>query len=163
VRLEVEPCLVRGSARDLEMVFLNLLDNAAKYGGNEPMVHVHASVHRGKHVAVKISDNGEGVNFDLRRKIFQRFYRGGSELERTTKGTGLGLFIVKSLVGKMKGKIFVHSRGPLGGATFEVELPGKPLPPAIDESAALPHAARTAPAREAPVSSAAPETASPIP
>jgi signal transduction histidine kinase len=114
-------------------------------------------------VAVKISDNGKGVNFELRRKIFQRFYRGGSELERTTKGTGLGLFIVKSLVGKMKGKILVHSRGPLGGATFEVELPGKPLPSAIDESAALPHVARTAPAREAPVSSAAPETASPIP
>ncbi len=160
VRLEVEPCLVRGSARDLETVFLNLLDNAAKYGAREAMVHVHASVYRGTHVAVKISDNGNGVNFDLRRKIFQRFYRGGSELERTTKGTGLGLFIVKSLVGKMKGKIFVHSRGPLGGATFEVELPGKPIPPAVDLSTAVPpEAGIAAGERDAHVSSAATETA----
>ena len=63
------------------------------------------------------------------KRVFKRFYRGGSELERTTKGTGLGLFIVKSLVSKMKGKIHVHGRGPLRGATFEVELPGQALPP----------------------------------
>ena len=164
MRLELEPCLVRGSPRDLEMVFLNLLDNAAKYGAREAMVHVHSSVHRGKHVTVKISDNGKGVNFDLRRKIFQRFYRGGSELERTTKGTGLGLFIVKSLVGKMKGKIFVHSRGPLGGATFEVELPGGSLPPGDELPDIQQKAGVSATALpETGVSSGAPATAAPVP
>jgi signal transduction histidine kinase len=128
IRLEVEPCVVRGRPRDLEMVFVNLLDNAAKYGAQEAQVLVQALIHRGDRAVIKISDNGKGIAFDLRRKIFQRFYRGGSELERTTKGTGLGLYIVKSLVAKMKGRIQVHGRGPLRGATFEVELPGQVLP-----------------------------------
>ncbi|HTI52463.1 MAG TPA: HAMP domain-containing sensor histidine kinase [Planctomycetaceae bacterium] len=131
VRIELAPCVVRGSPRDLEMVFLNLLDNAVKYGGQEPEVLVQSDVHPDR-IVVRISDNGRGIRFELRRKIFQRFFRGGSELERTSKGTGLGLYIVKSLVGKMKGKISVHGRGPLCGATFEVELPGKPLPASSD-------------------------------
>jgi two-component system phosphate regulon sensor histidine kinase PhoR len=130
IRLEIEPCVARGRPRDLEMVIVNLMDNAAKYGAAEAQVLVQTAMHKGNRVVIKISDNGKGVNFDLRRKIFQRFYRGGSELERTTKGTGLGLFIVKSLVSKMKGKIHVHGRGPLRGATFEVELPGQALPSA---------------------------------
>jgi signal transduction histidine kinase len=138
VALEIEPCTVRGRTRDLEMVFVNLLDNAAKYGSQEVQVLVQASVQRGKRVAIKISDNGKGINFDLRRKIFQRFYRGGSELERTTKGTGLGLYIVKSLIAKMKGRIHVHGRGPLGGATFEVELPGQSLMPSVESPVATP-------------------------
>ena len=150
VRLEIDPCIVRGRPRDLEMVFVNLLDNAAKYGAKEPQVHVQASMQRDKRVVIKISDNGKGVNFDLRRKIFQRFYRGGSELERTTKGTGLGLYIVKSLISKMKGKIHTHGRGPLGGATFEVELPGRAIQPPVDETSR-----EESPAGEAPGSPAA--------
>ncbi len=137
LRLEIEPCVVRGRTRDVEMVFLNLLDNAAKYAAQEAQVVVQMSMYRGKRVLIKISDNGQGVNFDLRRKIFQRFYRGGSELERTTKGTGLGLYIVKALVGKMKGKITVHGRGPLRGATFEVDLPAQPIVPGPEQKATL--------------------------
>jgi len=123
IKLEIAPAVVRGSTRDLEMVFLNLLDNAVKYGAESPRVVVQLTLERGKRAIIRISDNGKGVNFDLRRKIFRRFYRGGSELERTAKGTGLGLHIVKSLLRKMKGRIHVHGRGPFGGATFEVDLP----------------------------------------
>ncbi|MFN0051022.1 MAG: sensor histidine kinase [Planctomycetales bacterium] len=128
LRLELTPCIVRGSPRDLEMVFLNLLDNAAKYGGTEPQVVVQTQLQKPDRVLVRISDSGRGIRFELRRKVFQRFFRGGTELERTTKGTGLGLYIVKSLVRKMKGKVHVHGRGPLRGATFDVELPGQPVP-----------------------------------
>lgn len=128
LQMEIEPCIVRGSPRDLEIVFSNLLDNAVKYGGDEPKVFVQARPQSGDRVMARISDNGRGIRFERRRKIFQRFFRGGSELERTTKGTGLGLYIVKSLVSKMKGRINVHGRGPLRGATFEVELPGRALP-----------------------------------
>jgi signal transduction histidine kinase len=139
IRVEGQPCIVRARQRDLEMVFLNLLDNAVKYGGAEPQVLVRVELGRGNRVVVAISDNGRGVRFELRRKIFQRFFRGGDELVRTTKGTGLGLFIVKSLLGRMKGKIHVHGRGPLRGATFEVDLPGQlrtaqPESPAIVQS-----------------------------
>jgi signal transduction histidine kinase len=137
LRLEIEPCLVRGRARDLEMIFLNLIDNAAKYAGQEVQVFVQMSIYRGKRALIRISDNGKGINFDLRRKIFQRFYRGGSELERTSKGTGLGLYIVKSLVAKMKGRITVHGRGPLRGATFEVDLPARPALPSPEQKTTL--------------------------
>lgn len=140
LRLEVEPCIVRGRDRDLEVVFMNLIDNAVKYAGSDPKVLVQSYVHREKRVVTKISDNGEGVRFELRRKIFKRFYRGGSELERTTTGTGLGLYIVKSLVSKMKGKIHVHGRGPLRGATFEVDLPGRAAVPAAAPQAPVPDA-----------------------
>jgi signal transduction histidine kinase len=124
VTLDVQPCVVRGRVRDLEMVFTNLLDNAVKYGGREPEVVVQSVVAPNRKVTVRVSDNGRGVRFEMRGKIFRRFFRGGSELERTTKGTGLGLYIVNLLVRRMRGMVQVHGRGPLRGATFEVTLPG---------------------------------------
>ena len=124
IRLESEPCRASGELRDLEMVFLNLLDNAVKYGGGTPQVLIQVHKKRNNRISIAVSDNGRGVQFDLRTKIFQKFFRGGSELERVTKGTGLGLYLVKTAIRKMKGKIQVHNRGPLQGATFEVELPG---------------------------------------
>ena len=129
VVLELQPCRIKSRVRDLEMIFGNLLDNAVKYGGREPEIMVQmelppAAADNKRHVIIRISDNGRGVPFELRSKIFRRFFRGGSELERTTKGTGLGLYIVKSLVGKLKGKVTVHGRGAQRGAMFEVDLPG---------------------------------------
>jgi signal transduction histidine kinase len=124
IELELHPCLFRGRFRDLEMIFVNLLDNAAKYAGQPPLIRIQVTPHGSNRVLARISDNGKGIRFEWRRKIFQRFVRGGSELERTTKGTGLGLYLVKTLVSRMKGRIHVSHRGPLRGATFEVDLPG---------------------------------------
>jgi two-component system, OmpR family, phosphate regulon sensor histidine kinase PhoR len=135
ILLTGEPALVRGRPQDLEMVFTNLLDNAAKYGGRPQRIEVDVRI-KGERIVTRICDNGPGIRYELRGKIFKRFFRGGSELERTTKGTGLGLFIVRSLVKKMGGGIHVHGRGPLSGATFEVELPGRSL--AAEERAAEP-------------------------
>jgi len=126
-----ENALLRGRPRELEIVFTNLLDNAVKYGGHPPRILVEMRP-QSERVVTRICDNGKGVGFELRAKIFHRFFRGGSELERTTKGTGLGLHIVRSLVKKMGGGISVHGRGPLSGATFDVELPGTPLPPVVE-------------------------------
>lgn len=159
--LDVEPCVVRGRPHDLEMVFVNLIDNAVKYGGSELKVDVRVRIRDSGRILIQISDNGPGVRFEMRRKIFQRFFRGGSELERTSKGTGLGLYIVKSLVTKMKGRIHVHGRGFLTGATFEIDLPGKAVPPA--DSAEEPAANDSPPSKriespaEAPVAATAPQ------
>ena len=144
IAFDLRPCLARARRQDLEMIFTNLLDNAAKYAGDPPRILVEV-LPKGPHrVIVRISDNGKGVRHDLRRKIFDRFVRGGSELERTTHGTGLGLYLVKSLIGSMRGKINVHGRGPLGGATFEIELLGRTLdepdPVASDPAKSLPAA-----------------------
>jgi signal transduction histidine kinase len=132
VEFHGDEALLRGRPRDLEIVFTNLLDNAVKYGGQPPRIVVDVRT-RGERVITRICDNGKGVNFELRSKIFRRFVRGGSELERTTKGTGLGLYIVRSLVRKMGGTINVHGRGPLPGASFDVDFPGRSVSP---ESAA---------------------------
>lgn len=124
-----ELAVVRGRPKDVEIIVTNLMDNAAKYAGTPAQVQVMVEprLHQ-RRLVLKISDNGKGISFDLRRKLFRRFERGGSELERTTQGTGLGLYLVKSLVDGLKGRIHVHGRGILKGATFDVDLPGEVLP-----------------------------------
>jgi signal transduction histidine kinase len=125
VRFDVEPAVVHGRPLVLQMIFGNLLDNALKYAGTTPEVEVHVSMKSRGRVLVRIVDNGQGVPSNLRKKIFQIFFRAGNELERTRQGTGLGLYIVKTLVHIMKGKITVRDRGTLPGSSFEVELPGR--------------------------------------
>jgi signal transduction histidine kinase len=108
----------------VESVFQNLIDNAIKYGGDPPQVEIAAKVERG-HVVVRISDNGLGVPPELRKRIFGLFFRGGSELTRRQKGTGLGLYIVHTLVRHLKGRVSVHDRVGQPGSVFEVVLPTK--------------------------------------
>ncbi len=122
IELVVEPCLVRGRWVDLDMVFRNLLDNAIKYAGDPPRVTV--TVQRKPETAVvQIRDNGSGIPREKRRKIFGRFVRLGSELERKQPGTGLGLYIVRTLVRRLHGKVRVEDAVNPAGTIFEVTLP----------------------------------------
>ena len=110
----------------LETIFGNLLDNAVKYGGQgnaEPRVTVQVTEKRGR-VVTRIADDGAGVPAEFRTKIFDLFYRGGNELERTRRGTGLGLYIVRTLVTLLHGKVRVFDRADGPGSVFEVDLPG---------------------------------------
>lgn len=126
VSFDVEPIVVHSRPVVLEMIFGNLLDNAIKYAGDPPIVSVQIRMKGTDRVTVRITDNGEGVPADLRRKVFQIFYRGGDELERRQKGTGLGLYISRTLTHILKGKISVHDRPEGSGSVFEVDLPGRP-------------------------------------
>lgn len=131
VTLDLQPAVVRARLIDVDMIFRNLVDNAIKYAGTPPQVTVEIWPDgRGK-VITRISDNGPGIPLPLRRKVFGRFVRLGSELERAKTGTGLGLFIVRTLVRRLKGAITVQGRSG-GGTVFELELPGEPssAPPA---------------------------------
>jgi two-component system phosphate regulon sensor histidine kinase PhoR len=76
-------------------------------------------------VIVRVSDNGPGIPADQRRKIFNRFVRLGSELEREKPGTGLGLHIVSTLLSRLRSQIQVSDRYEGDGTTFEVNLPGR--------------------------------------
>ena len=115
---------IRGRAADLDIVFRNLIDNAVKYSLPEPEVEVTVqSLPKGM-VAVRVADNGPGIPQPLRGRIFRRFVRLGSELERATPGTGLGLSLVKSIVKQLRGRVLVHGRGSDRGTVFEVQLPG---------------------------------------
>ena len=123
----IEPAVIRARRMPLEMIFGNLMDNAIKYGATEPRVEVSVKVTDDGRVISRISDNGEGVPTHLRKRIFKIFYRGGSELERRQKGTGVGLYIVRTLVGILKGTIKVLDRESSAGSLFEVNLPGRAI------------------------------------
>jgi signal transduction histidine kinase len=123
VRLDLAPCVVRGRPIDLDIVFRNLLDNAIKYAGPQPLVEVAARIEGGLAV-IRICDNGRGIPAQARRKIFGRFVRLGSELEREKPGTGLGLYIVRNLVHRLRGTVRAGDRPSGPGAMFEVRLPG---------------------------------------
>ena len=125
IRWDVEPCMVRARPVDLELIFRNLLDNAGKYAGPDPQVLVTLRAGANGMATVRVSDNGEGIPPKLRRKVFGRFVRLGSELERQKPGTGLGLYIVRTLVRKLGGRISVCDRDDGDGTVFNVELPAR--------------------------------------
>ena len=117
------PLLVVGRSADVEIVLRNLLDNAVKYSLPNPRITVTLGRTNTGRVRIAVADNGPGIPIPLRPLIFKRFVRLGSELERSTPGTGLGLFLVKSLVRQMRGKVSARGRQPPPGTVFEVELP----------------------------------------
>ncbi len=131
ISFDLQPAIVYARPIILEMIFGNLLDNAVKYAAAEPLVHITMSVRtirEEEKVVIQIQDNGEGIPVDIRNKIFRIFYRAGSELKRKTKGTGLGLYIVRSLVHFMEGEVRVADSPSQTGSLFEVELPGRSEP-----------------------------------
>lgn len=125
ISYDLQPAIIHARPLVTETVFRNLMDNAIKYAGDPAKVEVTLRVtDRGK-VVTRIADNGAGVPPELRKRIFGMFFRGGNELTRRQKGTGLGLYIVSTLVRQMKGRISVHDRSNQPGSIFEVELPGR--------------------------------------
>lgn len=115
---------VVGDAGELESAFINLLDNAVKYSGKQPKIVVRLRRVIGKNAAsILIKDNGFGIpSADLKR-IFKRFYRSQSDASKATKGTGLGLFIVSTIIKNHGGKITAESKGEGKGSTFLIKLP----------------------------------------
>lgn len=124
---DIEPAVIHARRLPLEMIFGNLIDNAVKYGAAQPQVGVSVRVTDQSRVITQITDNGEGVAPHMRSRIFKIFYRGGSELERRQKGTGVGLYIVRTLVGLLKGHVRVRDRPDGPGGLFEVDLPGRAI------------------------------------
>ncbi len=127
-RLQAQPVAVHSQRIVLQMIFSNLIDNAVKYAGTPPQVVVSTAPATAGKVRTRIINNGPGVPVEDRKKIFHIFYRGGSELERRHKGTGLGLYIVHTLVKKLHGRISVHDRyDGKPGCEFVLDLPGHAL------------------------------------
>ena len=105
----------------IQSILTNLVDNAMKYGGPEVVVNVIVSSND-RSVFLTITDNGPGISESDRSKVFDRFYRAGNEETRRSKGTGLGLYIVSSLVEQMDGSISLK-QAENGGSVFQVSLP----------------------------------------
>jgi len=115
---------IRLDPNAITQVMDNLIDNAIKYSGNSKDVTVRAHVEKG-HVVIAVKDHGVGIKNEEIRKIFDRFYRGGDELTRSVKGSGLGLALVRQLVQAHQGSVWAQSE-PGQGTVFFVRLPIKP-------------------------------------
>ena len=113
IQLQGEPLL-------LQLMINNLLDNANKYAAPETPINIdlHAV---GTSIELTIKDQGIGIALEERSKVFEKFYRVGAEQTRTTKGTGLGLFLCKKIVTFHDGVIFVKPNQPKG-SIFVVQL-----------------------------------------
>lgn len=115
----------------VESIVVNLLDNALKYGGDEPVqVSLVAS---DEHWELQVRDHGIGLPASDLRRIFRRFYRVKSAETRRRPGTGLGLYIVGSLVRQLGGKVVAHSPGPGRGTTITVTMPNRSAVTTIEE------------------------------
>jgi len=114
---------VSGDSAELHTVFTNLLDNAVKYSADEIKVFIKMKAVGEKNIETHITDSGVGLSPNELKRIFKRFYRVPNLSTEKAKGTGLGLYIVRAIVKKHHGKIWVESKGEGKGSTFIVQLP----------------------------------------
>jgi len=114
---------VVGSPVELRTVVANLLENAVKYSGPERNIVVEIATPTEDTVLLRVQDNGIGIARAELKRIFKRFYRVFSRSTDQVKGTGLGLFIVRSIVRQHGGEAFAESAGEGRGSTFTVRLP----------------------------------------
>ena len=108
-----------GDPDRIQQVLVNLIDNAAKYGGSP--VQVSAAGANGV-VRIEVADAGPGIPAADRERVFEKFYRSGPQTTRAAGGTGLGLYISRELTERMGGRLRVDSEAG-HGARFVVELP----------------------------------------
>jgi len=137
-----EACQLPADGKALQQALVNLIDNALKHspkgdtvtvgielcprasqvGSQPPTSSLQPPVSR---LRLWVEDHGEGIPLTEQEKIFERFYRRGSELRRQTQGVGIGLSIVKHITEAHGGKVRVRS-APSQGSRFTIELPAAP-------------------------------------
>ena len=118
-----EGLLVLGSPEELRTVVFNLFDNAVKYSGDNREIVVDVRTPDMDTVLLSVHDLGIGIPRSELKRIFNRFYRATNPLAGQVKGTGLGLFIVRSIARRHGGDVYAESEGEGRGSTFTVRLP----------------------------------------
>jgi PAS domain S-box-containing protein len=122
VRLPGLPILMEGDSVRLAQVFLNLIDNASKYGVEKGRIEIEVRP-LGSEVEILVRDNGTGISPELLPTIFDLFQQGMRTLDRSQGGLGIGLTLVKQLVELHGGRVTASSPGIGLGSTFSVRLP----------------------------------------
>ncbi len=115
---------VIGDADELKAAVWNLIDNAVKYSPGAINVRVELTELEGQRLAVRVHDEGVGISPAELKRVFKRFYRIPPAVAVRAKGSGLGLFIVRSVARKHGGRAFAESAGAGHGSTFTLMLPG---------------------------------------
>ena len=124
IHVDIEPDIpsISGDRPGLTSVVVNLLENAAKYSQPDPVIRTTLQRGGDSEIVWTVEDNGVGIPTHEKRKVWTKFYRVGNEDTRSTKGTGLGLFIVRQIVEKHGGQIELRDNQPRG-SVFRVYLP----------------------------------------
>jgi len=107
--------------RALELLLMNLLDNALKYAKDGKKVTIDVRAAEGE-IAIRVSDRGPGIPPHERRRIFERFVRGSAGTEKQIRGSGIGLALVKHIAESHGGRAWVESE-PGQGSTFVTTIP----------------------------------------
>lgn len=115
--------VVLGNPEDLRTAVMNVLDNAVKYSPKGPQINVQLSVEHDAWVVLRVADQGIGISNNHLKRIFKRFYRVPSMAVLRAKGTGLGLFLVRTIARQHGGDASASSDGEGRGATITVKLP----------------------------------------
>jgi two-component system sensor histidine kinase SenX3 len=115
--------LVLADHDELRVAVSNLVDNAVKYSPASPCVSVEVVSFDRNRLAVRVTDAGIGIPRGQLKHVFKRFYRIPARRVSQVKGSGLGLFIVRSVVERHGGRVFAESAGEGLGSTFTILLP----------------------------------------
>jgi signal transduction histidine kinase len=117
------PANVLGDFEQLKTAVSNLIDNAVKYSGSQVRVLVEVAATDARHLAIRVRDHGVGIPRSELKRIFKRFYRIPGTVAKRVNGTGLGLFIVRSIAKNHGGRVFAESAGAGQGTTITLQLP----------------------------------------
>lgn len=117
------PLTILADLDEVRAAVSNLVDNAVKYSGSDVRVSVETAATDEKHAVVRVHDQGPGIAKTELKPIFKRFYRARAPSSPRVPGTGLGLYIVRSVAKRHGGRAWAESDGPGRGSTFVLQLP----------------------------------------
>ncbi len=116
----VKPAPIKGDEFLLKMLINNLWENAVKYSPRDTVIQLYLR-ENAQYYVLGVADEGPGIPADEKQKIFQKFYRIGNENTRKSKGTGLGLYIVRKIASMHGAMIQIKDQQPQG-VVFEVSF-----------------------------------------
>ena len=119
----VNGIVVLGNREELRTAVANLIDNAVKYTPEQKEIVVDLLTPDIDSALLRVQDNGVGIPRSELKRIFRRFYRIPAKVTAAVRGTGLGLFIVRSIVKRHGGEVIAESPGEGRGSTFSIRLP----------------------------------------
>src|SRR6202171_105156 len=118
-----EKLLIRGNPQELRTAVFNLIENAIKYSSDKKDIVVDVLTPDIDTILLQVRDQGVGIPYSELKRIFKRFYRVSNSATGRVKGTGLGLFIVRSIARRHGGEAIGESEGAGRGSTFKLRLP----------------------------------------